>query len=119
MSIQIPREIRAAMSEVVRQFGRQGGKTAARNMTPEERSARAKKSIPRSGPQAHSGATSHGSGQAPETEMTSAAGSSSRSGHPAPLPPPHAPLNRREPSQGALRHFFPPGFSTFPVAREN
>jgi len=30
------------MTEIARKFGRQGGKTAAKNMTPEERSARAK-----------------------------------------------------------------------------
>jgi len=39
----IPPEIRAAMTEIARKFGRQGGKKAAQNMTPEERSARAKK----------------------------------------------------------------------------
>jgi hypothetical protein len=31
------------MTEIARQFGRQGGKTAARNMTAQERIARAKK----------------------------------------------------------------------------
>ena len=31
------------MTEIARKFGRQGGKTAAKNMTAEERSARAKK----------------------------------------------------------------------------
>ena len=31
------------MTEIARKFGRQGGKTAAQNMTPEQRSARAKK----------------------------------------------------------------------------
>jgi len=31
------------MTEIVRMFGRQGCKASARNMTPEERSARAKK----------------------------------------------------------------------------
>ena len=31
------------MTEIARKFGSQGGKTAAQNMTPEERSARAKK----------------------------------------------------------------------------
>jgi hypothetical protein len=31
------------MTEIARQFGRQGGKKAAKTMTPEERSARAKK----------------------------------------------------------------------------
>ena len=43
MGIKIPPEVRAAMTEIARQFGRQGGKKAAKNMTPEERSARAKK----------------------------------------------------------------------------
>ena len=43
MSIQIPAAVRAAMTEIARTFGRQGGKIAAKNMTPEERSARAKK----------------------------------------------------------------------------
>ena len=43
MSIKIPAEVRAAMAEIARKFGRQGGKTAAKNMTPEERTARAKK----------------------------------------------------------------------------
>jgi hypothetical protein len=43
MSIRIPADVRAAMTEIARKFGRQGGKTAAGNMTPEERSARAKK----------------------------------------------------------------------------
>jgi hypothetical protein len=43
MSMKIPAEVRAAMAEIARRFGRQGGKTAAQNMTAEERSARAKK----------------------------------------------------------------------------
>jgi hypothetical protein len=43
MGIKIPPEIRAAMTEIARKFGRQGGKASAKNMTPEERSARAKK----------------------------------------------------------------------------
>jgi hypothetical protein len=43
MSAKIPADVRAAMAEIARKFGRQGGKTAAKNMTPEERSARAKK----------------------------------------------------------------------------
>jgi len=43
MSIRIPAEVRAAMTEIARKFGRQGGKIAAGNMTPEERSVRAKK----------------------------------------------------------------------------
>ena len=43
MRMKIPPEVRAAMTEIARQFGRQGGKKAAKNMTPEERSARAKK----------------------------------------------------------------------------
>jgi hypothetical protein len=43
MGMKIPPEVRAAMTEIARQFGRQGGNAAAKNMTPEERSARAKK----------------------------------------------------------------------------
>jgi len=43
MSIQIPAAVRAAMTEIARKFGKQGGKLAAKNMTPEERKARAKK----------------------------------------------------------------------------
>jgi hypothetical protein len=43
MSVKIPPAVRAAMTEIAREFGRQGGKKAARNSTPEERSARAKK----------------------------------------------------------------------------
>jgi hypothetical protein len=43
MSVKIPPEVRAAMQEIARKFGSQGGKAAAKNMTPEERSARAKK----------------------------------------------------------------------------
>ena len=31
------------MTEIARKFGRQGGKASAKNLTPEERSARAKK----------------------------------------------------------------------------
>jgi hypothetical protein len=42
MGIKIPPEVRAAMTEIARTFGRQGGKKAAKNMTPEQRSARAK-----------------------------------------------------------------------------
>ena len=42
MGVKIPAEVRAAMTEIAREFGRQGGKKAARNATPEERSARAK-----------------------------------------------------------------------------
>ena len=41
--MKIPADVRAAMTEIARKFGRQGGKIAAGNMTPEERSARAKK----------------------------------------------------------------------------
>ena len=41
--MKIPPEVRAAMTEISRKFGKVGGKTAAKNMTPEERSARAKK----------------------------------------------------------------------------
>jgi hypothetical protein len=43
MGMKIPPEVRAAMTEIARTFGRQGGKKAAKNMTPEQRSARAKK----------------------------------------------------------------------------
>jgi len=43
MSVKIPADVRAAMTAIAREFGRQGGKKAARNSTPEERSARAKK----------------------------------------------------------------------------
>jgi len=41
--MKIPPDVRAAITEIARMFGRQGGKASARNMTPEERSARAKK----------------------------------------------------------------------------
>jgi hypothetical protein len=43
MAKKIPAEVLAAMKEISRKFGRQGGKTAAKNMTPEERSERAKR----------------------------------------------------------------------------
>jgi hypothetical protein len=43
MAFKIPVKIREAMTEIARQFGREGGKKAARNSTPDERSARAKK----------------------------------------------------------------------------
>ena len=43
MSVKIPEEVLAAMREISRKFGKLGGKTAAKNMTSEERSARAKK----------------------------------------------------------------------------
>jgi hypothetical protein len=42
MSVKITADVRAAMTEIAREFGRQGGRKAARNSTPEERSARAK-----------------------------------------------------------------------------
>ena len=42
MAIRITRELREAMREISRKFGAQGGKASARNLTPEERSARAK-----------------------------------------------------------------------------
>jgi hypothetical protein len=42
MSVKIPADVRAAMTQIAREFGRQGGKKAARNSTPAERSARAK-----------------------------------------------------------------------------
>jgi hypothetical protein len=43
MAIRIPREIREAMAAIARKTGSIGGKTAAKNMSPEQRSARAKK----------------------------------------------------------------------------
>ena len=43
MGVRIPAAVRAAMREIARKTGALGGKAAARNMTPEERSARAKK----------------------------------------------------------------------------
>ena len=43
MSIRIPAEVRAAMTEISRKFGKLGGKTAAKNMTAEQRSERARK----------------------------------------------------------------------------
>ena len=42
MRVKIPAAVRAAMTEIAREFGRQGGKKAARSSTPEERSARAR-----------------------------------------------------------------------------
>ena len=41
--MKISAEVRAAMAEIARAYGRQGGKASAKNLTPEERSARAKK----------------------------------------------------------------------------
>ena len=41
--MKIPAYLRAAMTEIARKFGSQGGKKAAHNMTADERSARAKK----------------------------------------------------------------------------
>ena len=43
MSVKIPADVLAAMREVSRKFGKLGGKTAAENMTAEERAVRAKK----------------------------------------------------------------------------
>jgi hypothetical protein len=43
MSIRIPADVKAAMAEIARKTGALGGKTAAKNMTPEERSERARK----------------------------------------------------------------------------
>jgi len=40
--VEIRADVRAAMTEIAREYGRQGGKKAPRNSTPEERSARAK-----------------------------------------------------------------------------
>ena len=41
--MKIPAAVRAAMTEISRKGGWQGGKIAAANMTPEDRKARAKK----------------------------------------------------------------------------
>jgi hypothetical protein len=41
--MKIPDDIRAAMTEIARKFGRQGGKKSAASLTAAERSARAKK----------------------------------------------------------------------------
>jgi len=41
--MKIPADVRAAMTEIARKFGRQGGKKSAELLTPEGRSARAKK----------------------------------------------------------------------------
>ena len=43
MSVKIPAAVLAAMREIARKTGALGGRTAAKNMTPDERSARAKK----------------------------------------------------------------------------
>jgi len=43
MAVRIPQEVRAAMAEIARKTGALGGRTAAKNMTQEQRSARAKK----------------------------------------------------------------------------
>jgi hypothetical protein len=43
MAVKIPPEIRAAIAEISRQYGRLGGKKAAANLTAAQRSARAKK----------------------------------------------------------------------------
>jgi len=44
MAIKIPADVREAMTEIARRFGRRlVGKTAAKNMAPEERLARPKK----------------------------------------------------------------------------
>jgi hypothetical protein len=43
MGIRIPADVRAAMQEIARKTGALGGKTAAKNMTAEQRAARAKK----------------------------------------------------------------------------
>jgi hypothetical protein len=43
LAIRIPPEVREALREYARKTGALGGKTAAKNMTAEERSARAKK----------------------------------------------------------------------------
>lgn len=43
MGVKISAELREAMRKVAQAYGSEGGKKAARNSTPEERSARAKK----------------------------------------------------------------------------
>ena len=43
MSTKLSAEVRAAMAEIARNFGRKGGKASAKNLTAAERSARAKK----------------------------------------------------------------------------
>ena len=43
MAVKIPPEVRAAMREIARAYGSRGGKKSSANMTPEERSVRAKK----------------------------------------------------------------------------
>ena len=43
MNRKITPEVREAIAAIAREFGRQGGNTAAKNMTPEERTARATK----------------------------------------------------------------------------
>jgi hypothetical protein len=43
MGVKIPADVLAAMRDIARKTGALGGKTAAKNMTPDERSARAKK----------------------------------------------------------------------------
>jgi hypothetical protein len=43
MAVKIPAAVLGAMREIARKTGAQGGKSAAKNMTPAERSARAKK----------------------------------------------------------------------------
>jgi len=43
MAIRIPAAVRAAMAEIARKTGALGGKTAAKNMSAEERLVRAKK----------------------------------------------------------------------------
>ncbi len=43
MKVKIPPEVRAVMAEIGRKYGSLGGKASAQRLTPEERSARAKK----------------------------------------------------------------------------
>jgi hypothetical protein len=43
MAKRMPPEVLEYLKSIGKKFGKQGGKTAAKNMTPEERSARAKK----------------------------------------------------------------------------
>jgi len=43
MAKRMPKEVLAYLKKLGRDYGKLGGETAAKNMTPEERSARAKK----------------------------------------------------------------------------
>ena len=58
------------MTEIAREFGRQGGKKAARNSTPEERSARAKIGVTGSGEEADGGSSGAGTQAGSEEEVS-------------------------------------------------